>query len=75
MESGFTVSTCSIFVLNYYIPFENPNIMMSIMMSISAVEYIFEYIFWIVNCFVMKLGQLVDVLAGKAFMKYVEWFK
>ena len=23
----------------------------------------------------MKLGQLVDVLAGKAFMKYVEWFK
>ena len=36
------------------------------------VEYIFEFIFWIVNHLIMKLGKLPHM--GNIFKKYFAWF-
>ena len=37
--------------------------------SARRVEYIFNYIFWILNHFKMKIGHLIDRVMGNVFLK------
>ena len=38
------------------------------------VEYIFKYIFWIENHLVMKLGQIIVIVANNILKKIIVWF-
>ena len=39
------------------------------------VDYIFEFIFWVVNYLVKRLSQLTDMVMGNVFRKYFLGFE
>ena len=59
------------YVLNHCINIESCDVIMRISHN---VEYIFEYIFWIVNHWIMKLGQLIVIVTGNNFITCFAWF-